>query len=65
MDRLISIREASKLLSLSIPTLYKMSCQRKIPKVKVNGRCLFSVERLEEWIRANTIEPINNETGRN
>ena len=62
MDRLLSIQEASELLNLSIPTLYKMSCQRRIPIVKVNGRLLFSQERLQKWVEENTIEPVGRKT---
>ena len=62
MDRLLSIHEASELLNLSIPTLYKMSCQRRIPIVKVNGKLLFSQERLQEWIKENSIETVKNRT---
>jgi len=57
-DRLLDIREASKMLRLSIPTIYKLSCERKIPVVKLNSRLLFSEKRLEEWIREHFVELI-------
>ena len=59
MTRLISIQEASNMLKLSIPTLYKMSCQKRIPVVKLGSRLLFSEENLQKWIEKNSYDPIS------
>ena len=62
MCNLIDINEASAMLKLKTSTLYKMICQKRIPVVRLNSRVLFSQERLEEWIKKNSVEPINGRT---
>jgi excisionase family DNA binding protein len=57
-DRLLNIRQASQLLNLAVPTIYKMVCSKKILVIRLNGRVLFSEKRLSEWIKDHTVEPI-------
>lgn len=49
--RLLNIREASELLSLSRATLYEFTAQRRIPFIRVGGRALrFDLLDLQKWI---------------
>ena len=50
--RPLTIREASKHLNLSVPTLYSMNCLRKIPFTKVTGKVYYSEEALDEWLKS-------------
>lgn len=51
--RLINIRQASQLLSVSVSTLYGWIWQRRIPFVKVGRAVRFDVKDLEQFIQAN------------
>ena len=50
--RFITIQEAAKLLSLSVPTIKNQVKQGIIPSYKVGGRRLFDPEELVEWVRS-------------
>ena len=58
MSNLIDIQEASKKLNLKTSTLYKYISSRKIPHVKLGARVLFSEDRLDEWVKEHSVEPI-------
>lgn len=47
---LISIREASELLNLSVATIYGKVCRRAIPVYKKGKKLYFSRKKLEAWI---------------
>jgi excisionase family DNA binding protein len=51
--RLLSVKEASRMLGISIHTLYSWASQRRIPFVKCGRRTEFDVKDLEEWIEKN------------
>ncbi len=51
--RLINIRQASQLLSVSVSTLYGWVWQRRIPFVKVGRAVRFEAKDLEQFIQAN------------
>ncbi len=56
--RLIDIRAVADYTGLSTHTLYTMVSQRRIPFVKL-GRCLrFDLDRLDEWIKQNSVIPM-------
>lgn len=60
-DKLLTIREASKFLNLSVPTLYSKHSKREVPGVCKQGKRLyFSKKSLIEWIKAGEIS-ISNE----
>lgn len=59
MEKLIPIEEAAELTGLSIHTIYKYVCSKKIPHVKLGNRLLFSPERLKQWIDEHSVEPIS------
>ncbi len=51
--RLLNIRQASQLLSVSVSTLYGWVWQRRIPFVKVGRAVRFDAQDLERFIQAN------------
>lgn len=51
--RLINVKEAAKLLNVSVHTLYSWVSQRRIPFVKLGRRTEFDMKDLEEWIEEN------------
>jgi len=63
MDDLpIDIKEASKIIGLSVPTIYGLVHRREIPVIKRRGKLLFLRKELMEWIKAGrrlTAEEIN------
>ena len=58
MSNLLTIQEASAKLNLKVSTLYKMTCQKRIPHVKITSRVMFDEERLAKWIQENSVEPV-------
>lgn len=64
MNNLIGIRQASKLLGLAVPTLYKLVARREIPFVKLTARVQFDPARLQEWVREHEHEPISSSRSR-
>jgi len=50
LKRLITAKEASQYLSLSIETIYRMASQKKLPYLKVGDRILFDLKTLDKWI---------------
>ncbi|MCM8772761.1 MAG: helix-turn-helix domain-containing protein [Candidatus Omnitrophica bacterium] len=53
--RLLTIKEASEYLGISVRGLYLMVYRRQIPFVKLGGKIRFDVKKLDEWIEKNTI----------
>lgn len=51
MKPLVSIKEVSKLIGLSVPTLYSYVGKRKIPFHKIGKRVLFCVEEVDSWVK--------------
>ncbi len=54
--RLLNIRELSKLLDISVNTIYAMVSQKRIPYVKVGRLTKFDVQQIKEWIKKNSIK---------
>ena len=61
-SRLIDIRAASTYTGLAVDTLYKMVGQRRIPYVKMGRLVKFDLDKLNEWIRLNTVMPMPERT---
>jgi excisionase family DNA binding protein len=57
MKKLMTIREASEMLALSIDTLYHYTHKKRIPYVKLYGRVLFIEKDLTEWMNAGKVHP--------
>jgi len=48
----IDIKEASKIIGLSVPTLYGLVHRREIPVHKRRGKLLFFRQELIDWVKA-------------
>lgn len=57
MKPLLSIKEASELVGLSVPSLYKYCFLRTIPHTKIGTRLLFDEDRLAAWVNEHRREP--------
>ncbi len=44
------------MLEISVNTVYSWISQRKIPFVKCGRLTKFDVQRIDEWIRENSVE---------
>lgn len=51
-DQLLTIQEASKMLSLTVPTLYGLVHDAKIPVSKQGKRLYFSKQEVTAWVKA-------------
>ncbi len=49
-NRYLSIKEAAELTGISVSTLYKLVCSRRIPVYKPTGKLLFLKEELIAWV---------------
>jgi excisionase family DNA binding protein len=51
MEELLTVEDVSKILKISISSLYRLVHLRQIPFIKVTNRCLrFSNSAIEKWI---------------
>lgn len=55
-DELLNVQEASKLLNLSVSTIYSKVCRREIPVNKKGKRIYFCRNELLEWIRSGRVK---------
>ncbi len=55
---LLTIQQAAKHTGLSTHTLYKMVSQRRVPFVKLGGALRFDPNKLDQWIKQNTVMPM-------
>ncbi len=55
---LMTIIEASKLIKLSVPTLYSKVCRNEIPVHKQGKRLYFLRSELLDWIKSGRIKTI-------
>ncbi len=55
MKNLYNINDLSKLLNLSASTLYRWVHKKEIPFVKLGGRLLFEEEKIQEYIKKNSV----------
>lgn len=46
----LSIKQAAELTGISVSTLYKLVCSRRIPVYKPTGKLLFLKEELIAWV---------------
>lgn len=46
-----SVNEATKILGVSKPTLYKYVNREDFPSFKLGGRTLISADGLRDWVR--------------
>ena len=57
--RLITIKEASEYLGISVNTLYSWVSQKKIDYVKMGRLTKFDLRVLDRYIDNNTVESVN------
>jgi excisionase family DNA binding protein len=55
-DELLNIQEASKLLNLSVSTIYSKVCKREIPVNKQGKRIYFYKHELMKWIKSGRVK---------
>jgi excisionase family DNA binding protein len=51
-DELLTVQDAAKFLSLSVPTVYGLISKREIPVMKRSKRCYFSKAELINYLKA-------------
>lgn len=56
--RFLDVNEASEYLGLAESTLYTMVSERRIPFTKMGRRTKFDRDKLDRWIRDNSVEPL-------
>ncbi|MFA6236759.1 MAG: helix-turn-helix domain-containing protein [Bacteriovorax sp.] len=59
-ESLLTIQEASKILSMKISTLRAATFKRKIPFIKIGRLVRFRPKDLEEFIKSNS-KPVKND----
>lgn len=57
MKKLLTIDEAVEYLRVSKPLIYKLTSQKQIPYIKIGARIVFDLERLNNWLVSNAVEP--------
>ena len=55
-EELLNIQEASKLLNLSVSTIYSKVCKREIPVNKQGKRIYFYRHELMKWIMSGRVK---------
>jgi len=56
LRRLINVREVSEYLDLSVNTIYSLVSKRRIPFVKMGRLTKFDLEKINDWIKENSVE---------
>ncbi len=57
--RLLTVKEASAYLGISVNTIYSWVSQKKIDYVKIGRLTKFDLKVLDKYIENNTIEAVN------
>jgi excisionase family DNA binding protein len=58
MERLLNIRELSKLIGLPVSTIYsKQGGTRDLPRVRLGRHVMFRLEDVQAWIKRHTETP--------
>ena len=55
-EEVLNIQEASKLLNLSVSTIYSKVCKREIPVNKQGKRIYFYRHELMKWIKSGRVK---------
>lgn len=50
-EKLLTVQDAAKFLTLSVPTIYSLISKGELPVMKRSKRCYFSKKELIEYIR--------------
>jgi excisionase family DNA binding protein len=54
LERLLTVRELSSILSVSDKIIYRLISAKQIPYTKIGGKYLFQANVIEEWLQSNT-----------
>ena len=54
----INIQQASVLTGLSVKTLYKWICEKRIGYYKFGNRVLFDEQELTNWMDSKRVNPV-------
>jgi len=54
----INIEKASAITGLSVKTLYKWICAKKIAYYKFGNRVLFDEQELTNWMESKRVNPV-------
>lgn len=58
-DRLLTIKEVSKLTGLAVGSLYHLAAEGRIPTTRLSRRCLrFRLSALKKWLDDSTQYPL-------
>ncbi len=57
--RLLTVKEASNYLGISVNTLYSWVSQKKIDYVKMGRLTMFDLKVLDKLIENNTVDTVN------
>jgi excisionase family DNA binding protein len=57
-DVMLTVKEASQLLKLSVPTIYHFTSTRLIPYFKRGKRLYFSKDALMEWVKEGKVKTV-------
>ncbi len=56
--RLLTYRQAAKLLNIPVGTLYAWVSEHRIPHIRLSARTIrFDTAALESWIEARVVQP--------
>jgi excisionase family DNA binding protein len=57
MDSLMTVTELSEYLKIPKSTIYKMSCAKVLPLLKVGGHLRFNRPQIDEWLASHSFCP--------
>jgi len=50
MKKILTIRELSEYIKLSVPTIYRYTSTRTIPHLKLGGKLVFEQDKIDAWL---------------
>lgn len=56
--RLVGVQELAEMLGIPKGTIYNWKSQQRIPFVKLGGRTMFDLDRIDKWLAEQSFEPI-------
>ncbi len=57
MKTYMTIQEVAEHVRLSVPKLYRLTMEHRIPCFKIGTRLVFDPEKIEEWVESHAVEP--------
>lgn len=55
----LTVQETAELLSVSVPTVYKLVKREDFPALKIGGRTLVSRDRLVDWVNMQSAQLVD------